>query len=90
MPRMSSGFLDSIIGASVDACDSVGFAIIFTFGAVGGAYTSFAINEVPLCIVLIAILTAAYFHTVKGLTKECKISFNKKSIDFQYYLLNLE
>ena len=80
--KMSSGFLGSIIGASAGACGcgSIGFAIISTFGAIGGAATSFATTyEFPLRMASIAILAATYFYTVKGLTKECKISFNEKS-----------
>ena len=80
--KMSSGFLGSIIGASAGACGcgSIGFAIITTFGAIGSAATSFASTyEIPLRIVSIVILGATYFYTVKGLTKECKISFNNKT-----------
>ncbi|MGI0076598.1 MAG: hypothetical protein ACREAU_04225 [Nitrosopumilaceae archaeon] len=75
--KMSSGFLGSIIGASAGACGcgSIGFAIISTFGAVGGAATSFTSNyEIPLRLVSIAILVVTYFYMVRELTKECKIS----------------
>ena len=75
--KMSSGFLGSIIGASAGACGcgSIGFALISTFGAVGGAATSFTSNyEIPLRLISIAILVVTYFYMVKGLTKECKIS----------------
>jgi len=80
--KIGSGFFGSVIGASAGACGcgSIGFAIISTFGAVGGAATSFASTyEIPLRIVSIAILGATYFYTVKGLTKECKISFKEET-----------
>jgi len=80
--KMGSGFLGSIIGASAGACGcgSIGFAIISTFGAVGGAATAFTSNyEIPLRLVSIAILAVTYFYTVRGLNQECKISFNEKT-----------
>lgn len=80
--KMSSGFLGSIIGASAGACGcgSIGFALISTFGAVGGAATSFTSNyEIPLRLVSIAILVVTYFYMVRELTKECKISYNEKT-----------
>ena len=53
---------------------SVGFAIVSTFGAVGGAATSFLTNyEIPLRLVSIGILIATYYVTVKALGTECKI-----------------
>lgn len=76
--KMSSGFIGSIIGASAGACScgSIGFAVISVFGAVGGAATAFLANyEVPLRILSIAILVVTYFYMVKGLTQECKISY---------------
>lgn len=77
--KMSSGFVGTIIGASAGACScgSIGFAVISTFGAVGGAATAFLANyEIPLRLFSIAILVATYFYMVKGLTAECKINFN--------------
>jgi len=77
--EMSSGFIGSMIGASAGACScgSIGFAVISVFGAVGGAATSFLANyEIPLRLLSITILTATYFYMVRGLSTECKITFN--------------
>jgi len=77
--KMSSGFIGSMIGASAGACScgSIGFAIISVFGAVGGAATSFLANyEVPLRLLSIGILVVTYFYMVRGLTAECKVTFN--------------
>jgi len=47
------------------------------FGAVGGAATSFLANyEVPLRLLSIGILIVTYFYMVRGLTAECKVTFN--------------
>jgi len=78
--KMSSGFIGSMIGASAGACScgSIGFALISVFGAVGGAATSFLANyEIPLRLLSIGILIATYFYMVRGLTAECKVTFNK-------------
>jgi len=77
--KMSSSFIGSMIGASAGACScgSIGFAVISVFGAVGGAATSFLANyEIPLRLLSIAILVGTYFYMVKGLTAECKVTFN--------------
>lgn len=77
--KMSSGFIGSMIGASAGACScgSIGFAVISVFGAVGGAATSFLANyEVPLRLLSIGILVVTYFYMVRGLTAECKVTFN--------------
>ena len=77
--KMGSGFIGSMIGASAGACScgSIGFAVISVFGAVGGAATSFLVNyEIPLRLLSIAILVVTYFYMVRGLTAECKVTFN--------------
>jgi hypothetical protein len=77
--KMGPGFIGSMIGASAGACScgSIGFAVISVFGAVGGAATSFLANyEIPLRLLSIAILVATYFYMVRGLTAECKVTFN--------------
>ena len=74
--KVGSGFLGSIIGVGAGACScgSVGFAIVSTFGAVGGTATAFLTNyEIPLRLVSIGILIATYYVTVKALGTECKI-----------------
>ncbi|MGI0046100.1 MAG: hypothetical protein ACREBB_02770 [Nitrosotalea sp.] len=75
--RSGAGFLGSIIGASAGACgcSSLGFAIVSTFGAVGGTATAFLTNySIPLRLVSIAILTYAYYTSVKGIMGKCKIA----------------
>ena len=82
--RSGRGFLGSIIGVSAGACScgSIGFAVISTFGAVGGTATAFLTNyELPLRLVSIAILGFTYYTTVKGIMSQCKINdFNSKEI----------
>ena len=79
MKKIGGGFLGSIIGASAGACScgSVGFAIVSTFGTVGGIATSFLTNyEIPLRLVALAILGYTYYATAKALSSECKIKAN--------------
>lgn len=74
--KASGGFLGSLIGASAGACSCgpVGFAIISTFGTVGGIATAFlASYEIPLRIISIGILGFVYYTTSKSLSSECKI-----------------
>jgi len=74
--KMSSGFVGTIIGASAGACSCgyVGFAIISTFGAIGGTATTFLTNyEIPLRLFAIGILLYTYYVTSKGITAQCKI-----------------
>ena len=76
---MGGGFLGSIIGASAGACScsSVGFAVVSTFGTVGGIATSFLTNyEIPLRLVALAILGYTYYATTKAISSECKIKLN--------------
>jgi hypothetical protein len=75
--KSGPGFLGSIIGAGAGACScgSIGFAVISTFGAVGGTATAFLSNyEIPLRLVSIAILVYTYYVSVKGITAQCKIT----------------
>lgn len=77
--KISPGFIGSIIGASAGACScgSIGFAVISIFGAVGGAATAFLTNyEIPLRLISIGILVVTYLYMVRGLTTECKVTFN--------------
>ena len=66
----------SIIGASAGACSCgpIGFAIISTFGTIGGIATAFLSNyEIPLRLGALAILGYTYYTTTKSLSFECKI-----------------
>jgi len=74
--KMSGGVFGSVIGASAGACSCgpIGFAVISTFGSIGGTATAFLANyEIPLRLVAIGILLITYFSTVKSLSTECKI-----------------
>lgn len=74
--KMSGGIFGSIIGAAAGACSCgpIGFAVISTFGSVGGIATSFLTNyEIPLRIAAIAILGITYYTTTRALSVECKI-----------------
>lgn len=74
--KMSGSLFGSIIGASAGACSCgpVGFAVISTFGTIGGVATAFLSNyEIPLRLSAIAILAYTYYSTTKALTFECKI-----------------
>ena len=74
--KMGGSVFGSIIGAAAGACSCgpIGFAVISTFGAVGGVATSFLTNyEIPLRLAAIGILVFVYYTTTKSLAVECKI-----------------
>lgn len=74
--KMGGSLFGSIIGASAGACSCgpLGFAVISTFGTIGGVATAFLANyEIPLRIAAIGILAYTYYTTTKSLTFECKL-----------------
>ena len=74
--KISGGIFGSFIGAVAGACSCgpIGFAVVSTFGAVGGIATAFLSNyEIPIRLAAIAILAYTYYATTKSLTVECKI-----------------
>ena len=74
--KMGGSLFGSVIGASAGACGCgpVGFAVISTFGSVGGVATAFLSNyEIPLRLGAIVILAFTYYTTNKALTFECKL-----------------
>ncbi len=74
--KMGGSLFGSIIGASAGACSCgpVGFAVISTFGTIGGVATAFLSNyEIPLRLGAIAILGYTYYATTRALTFECKL-----------------
>ena len=74
--KMSGGVFGSLIGAAAGACSCgpIGFAVISTFGAVGGTATAFLTNyEIPIRLVAIAILGLTYYTTTRSLAVECNI-----------------
>lgn len=77
--KMGGSILGSIIGASAGACSCgpLGFAVISTFGTIGGVATAFLSNyEIPLRLAAIGILAYTYYTTTKSLTFECKLKNN--------------
>lgn len=68
--QLKSSFAGPIIGASagVCSCGPTGFAIISTFGTIGGTATAFLNNyEIPLRLIGIGILAYTYYVTSKGI-----------------------
>jgi len=75
--RIGRSFIGSILGASAGACSCgpVGFAIVSTFGTIGGVATSLLTTyEIPLRALSTAILIYVYYTTAKSLSINCKIS----------------
>lgn len=75
--KMGGGLFGSIIGsvAGVCGCGPIGFAVISTFGSIGGVATSFlTIYEIPLRIGAIALLVFVYYTTTKSLKVECQLN----------------
>jgi len=75
--RIGGSFIGSIIGASAGACSCgpIGFAIISTFGTIGGVATSLLVMyEIPLRVLSTAILLYVYYATTKSLSIHCKVS----------------
>ena len=75
--KMSGGLFGSFVGAAAGACSCgpIGFAVISTFGSVGGIATSFLTNyEIPIRIAAIGLLVFTYYTTIRSLKVECKIN----------------
>jgi hypothetical protein len=75
--RIGGSFIGSIVGASAGACSCgpIGFAIVSTFGTIGGVATSLLTTyEIPLRVLSTAILLYVYYTTTKSLSINCKIS----------------
>lgn len=74
--KIGGSFIGSIIGASAGACSCgpIGFAIVSTFGTIGGVATSLLTTyEVPLRVLSTGILIYAYYATSRSLSIHCKI-----------------
>ena len=74
--QLNVSFAGPIIGASagICSCGPTGFAIVSTFGTIGGTATSFLANyEIPLRLISIGILAFTYFFTSKEISAQCKI-----------------
>ncbi|TBR06798.1 MAG: hypothetical protein EPO62_09630 [Candidatus Nitrosotenuis sp.] len=75
--RIGGSFIGSIVGASAGACSCgpVGFAIVSTFGTIGGVATSLLTTyEIPLRVLSTGILLYVYYTTTRSLSVHCKIS----------------
>lgn len=74
--------ISSFIGVGTGVCTScgpIGFSIITAFGVAGGATLSFLYDyEIPIRLGAIAILGITYFMMIKGISRECILSLNKK------------
>jgi hypothetical protein len=80
--KMGGGIFGSLIGAAAGACSCgpIGFAVISTFGAVGGVATAFLSNyELPIRLAAIGILGITYYTTTRSLKVECKINNSQKN-----------
>jgi hypothetical protein len=74
--QLNVSFAGPIIGASagICSCGPTGFAIVSTFGTIGGTATSFLANyEIPLRLISIGILAFTYYFTSKEIRAQCKI-----------------
>ena len=74
---MSGGVFGSIIGSVAGACSCgpIGFAVISTFGSIGGVASAFLTNyEIPIRLGAIALLGLTYFTTERSLKIECKLN----------------
>ncbi len=75
--KMSGGVFGSIIGSVAGACSCgpIGFAVISTFGSIGGVASAFLTNyEIPIRLGAIALLGLTYFTTERSLKIECKLN----------------
>ena len=75
--KISGGIFGSILGSLAGACSCgpIGFAVISTFGSIGGVATAFLTTyEIPLRLVAIGILGYTLYTTNKSLAVECKIN----------------
>jgi len=74
--KIGGGVFGSMVGAAAGACSCgpIGFAMISTFGSIGGVATAFLTNyEIPLRLVALAILGVTYYTTARSLKIDCKI-----------------
>ncbi len=75
--KIGGSVFGSIAGSIAGACSCgpIGFAVISTFGSIGGVATAFLTNyEIPIRIGAIALLALTYYTTERSLEIECKLS----------------
>ncbi len=74
--KIGGSVFGSFLGAAAGACSCgpIGFALISTFGSIGGTASAFLTNyEIPIRLGAITVLAIAYYTTVKSLKVECKV-----------------
>jgi len=74
--KIGGSVIGSFLGSAAGACSCgpIGFALISTFGSIGGTASAFLTNyEIPIRLGAIAVLAIAYYTTVKSLKVECKV-----------------
>ena len=75
--KLGGSVFGSFLGTAAGACSCgpIGYALISTFGSIGGTASAFLTNyEIPIRIGAIALLLLTYYTTVKSLKTECKIN----------------
>jgi len=74
--KMGGSVFGSVIGSVAGACGCgpIGFAMISTFGSIGGVAFSFLTTyEIPLRLAAIGFLVFVYYTTTKSLKIECQL-----------------
>lgn len=74
--KVGGSVFGSFIGVVAGACSCgpLGFAILSTFGSIGGVATSFLTTyQDPLRVLSVGILVVTYFATIKSIKTECSI-----------------
>lgn len=74
--KMGGSVFGAFVGSAAGACSCgpIGFALISTFGSIGGTASAFLTNyEIPIRVGAILLLAITYYTTVKSLNVECKI-----------------
>jgi hypothetical protein len=73
--RMMRTSKRKISGSVFGSCGPIGFAVISTFGSIGGIATSFLTTfEIPLRIGAIGLLVFVYYTTTRSLKIECQLN----------------
>ncbi len=81
--KMGGGVLGSIIGSSAGACGCgpIGFAVIASFGSIGGMAAGFLTHyEIPIRLASLAILGLTLYITSRSISIELK---NKKLMNYE-------
>ena len=74
--KIGGSVMGSLLGAAAGACSCgpIGFAVISTFGTLGGVVSAFLTNyEIPLRLGAVALLMITYYTTTRSLKIECRL-----------------